>query len=536
MRDSKKVLLWASVFFLVISFCGCNTQGNDSAGSDTNGSVGSLEGKALFSNLKDNSGITVSVDKADGPLTASIRSVLSGDTPQSRTVTSSRNAVTVSAKTDGTFKIENIEPGTYTVEASSSVSNKKAVQTDIVVEAGKNTVIGDMQLTAVGQISGRVRLDGATSGNLGFLVFIAGTSYMAVTDDAGAFTISDVPVKDNYTIVVSKNSYVFVWGPATTTAGATIDMGVKTVASSDLTASNSYLVWKGSLSAAPANPQVNWAYYNVLDNKTYYFNGIIWCTLAQSLNGNLSDFYTITFDSMGGPSVSTMYTNKVGAEVLNIPNGGYGLAGWYTSADLLESNKVTFPYVPTSDKTLYARWVPGTAGFVYALSSSTSGYVIYPGTALLSGPIQIPSYWQGIPVTEISAKCFDSSSISGTLSLPEKLVVIGDFAFHSCYSLTGSLNIPEGVTTIGQYAFDCCNHLNGTITLPSTITAIGQKGLSGNDTTRVIINAVNPPQMSGPNTFNGCWSLTAIQVPTASVAAYQGDTNWSHYASLIVSQ
>ncbi len=515
MKDSKKVLLWASVFVLAISVCGCNTQGNDAVGSDSdsNANGGSLEGKVLFSNLTDCSGITVSVDKAEGPLTASIRSVLSGDAPQSRTITSSRNAVTVSAKTDGTFKIENIEPGTYSVEATSSVSDKKAVQTNVVIEAGKNTVIGDMQLTAVGKISGSVRLDGATSGNLGFLVFIAGTSYMAVTDDTGSFTISDIPVKDNYTIVVSKNSYMFVWGPATTTAGATVDMGVKTVASSDLTASNSYLVWKGSLSAAPANPLVNWAYFNVLDGTTYLYDGSTWCILAQSPNGDLSGFYKVSFDSMGGPSVSTMYTDKVGAEVLNIVRPGYALAGWYTSSDLKEVNKVVFPYTPTSEKTLYARWLLATGGLSYVWTSTTSGYSLYPGNALLTGNINIPSFWQGVPVTEIPIRCF-----------------------YNAASLSGTLTIPENVTTIGEYAFCECRSLGGTFTLPSTLSSIGQKAFSGTNVTLVICNAINPPILAAYTIFYQCTALTAIKVPAGSVAAYKAASGWSTYAALIVSQ
>ena len=31
------------------------------------------------------------------------------------------------------------------------------------------------------------------------------------------------------------------------------------------------LVWKGSLSSAPSNPQTNWAYYNTADKKSYIY-------------------------------------------------------------------------------------------------------------------------------------------------------------------------------------------------------------------------------------------------------------------------
>ncbi|MBP5449879.1 MAG: hypothetical protein J6Y01_07140, partial [Spirochaetales bacterium] len=41
------------------------------------------------------------------------------------------------------------------------------------------------------------------------------------------------------------------------------------------------LVWKGSLDAAPDNPQTNWAYYNTTDKKSYLYDGKQWQILAQ---------------------------------------------------------------------------------------------------------------------------------------------------------------------------------------------------------------------------------------------------------------
>lgn len=41
------------------------------------------------------------------------------------------------------------------------------------------------------------------------------------------------------------------------------------------------VVWKGSLAAAPNNPETNWAYYNTADKKSYIFDGSAWQILAQ---------------------------------------------------------------------------------------------------------------------------------------------------------------------------------------------------------------------------------------------------------------
>lgn len=41
------------------------------------------------------------------------------------------------------------------------------------------------------------------------------------------------------------------------------------------------VIWKGSFSSAPLNPQLNWAYYNLTTAKSYVWDGVAWAILAQ---------------------------------------------------------------------------------------------------------------------------------------------------------------------------------------------------------------------------------------------------------------
>ncbi|MDR1565903.1 MAG: hypothetical protein LBS48_01305, partial [Treponema sp.] len=83
-----------------------------------------------------------------------------------------------------------MEAGTYTVYASSADAQERAVAANVVVASGQAVTAEDLALTAVGNITGYVILDSnITAGNLGSLVFVAGTSYMAVTADNGKYTI-----------------------------------------------------------------------------------------------------------------------------------------------------------------------------------------------------------------------------------------------------------------------------------------------------------------------------------------------------------
>jgi hypothetical protein len=53
--------------------------------------------------------------------------------------------------------------------------------------------------------------------------------------------------------------------------------------------------------------------------------------------------------------------------------------------------------------------------------------------------------------------------------------------------------------------------------------------------TQVICNATTPPTL-GTDVFGNTPASLAIKVPSASVSAYQGATNWSTYSTKISAQ
>lgn len=67
--------------------------------------------------------------------------------------------------------------------------------------------------------------------------------------------------------------------------------------------------------------------------------------------------YTITFDSQRGTDISEA-KGIVNSEPTPT-RAGYAFAGWYTDMSG-EGNRITFPYSPASDVTLYAIWTPNS--------------------------------------------------------------------------------------------------------------------------------------------------------------------------------
>jgi hypothetical protein len=98
---------------------------------------------------------------------------------------------------------------------------------------------------------------------------------MAVTNDAGSFTISDVPVGRGYQIVVMKGNYITIWNTVEVSTGAATPLETKQSAPADLV-STSGLVWKGSLAAAPEDTEPNWDYYNTAGSRSYIWDGSAW--------------------------------------------------------------------------------------------------------------------------------------------------------------------------------------------------------------------------------------------------------------------
>ena len=102
-----------------------------------------------------------------------------------------------------------------------------------------------------------VTIDGKENGNLGITVVIAGTSYLAVTTDAGVFTISDVPAGADYQTVIMKGDYCTLWETVSVEAGKENKLADKNITSQKSDAGS--FSWQGSSATPPANPEEYWA-------------------------------------------------------------------------------------------------------------------------------------------------------------------------------------------------------------------------------------------------------------------------------------
>ena len=165
----------------------------------------------------------------------------------------------------------------------------------------------------------------------------------------------------------------------------------------------------------------------------------------------------------------------------------------------------------------------------------------------------------------IAGHAFVTNNVLNSITIPEGVVTIGDWAFNACYNLRRvvlpeslknidsyafrlcreleSINIPSGISFIGENAFEDCGKIK-TLSIPYGVTSIDNFAFSNNtDLTQIIIpksvkkigwrafeQCVNLKSVIIPEgvtsigrwCFNGCCSLESIVIP-ASVTEIDED-------------
>ncbi len=116
---------------------------------------------------------------------------------------------------------------------------------------------------------------------------------------------------------------------------------------------------------------------------------------------------------------------------------------------------------------------------------------------------------ENIPVKVIGNNLFQNNKSILSITIPDSITIIGDYAFSGCSSLkTVTIGKNSQLAIIGSYSFYSCTSLTS-ITIPNSVATIGG------------------------NAFSGCSSLTSIIIPnsvtTIESSAFYGCTNLTIY-------
>ena len=84
--------------------------------------------------------------------------------------------------------------------------------------------------------------------------------------------------------------------------------------------------------------------------------------------------FTVTFETNGGSEVNSV-SSYIVKESPETTKTNKSLSGWYLDSECTDENKVTFPFYPTEDVTLFAKWVSEMYTITYDSNGATGGTV-----------------------------------------------------------------------------------------------------------------------------------------------------------------
>ena len=213
-----------------------------------------------------------------------------------------------------------------------------------------------------------------------------------------------------------------------------------------------------------------------------------------------------------------LYLNGTLVTEINLPEGTEKIGSFalYCCKSL---TKITIPDSVTS---VGRNALAGCSNLAYTiyeggkyLGNSNNPYMVLTSLENSSSITSIQIH----PNTKIIGTTFKSCSNLTSITIPNKVISIGDYVFEDCSNLA-SITIGDGVTSIGRYAFYNCSGLTD-ITIPDRVTSIGEYAFWG-CTGLTNVTMGNSVDHIGSYAFHQCSNLTGITIPDGVTTINEG--------------
>lgn len=191
-----------------------------------------------------------------------------------------------------------------------------------------------------------------------------------------------------------------------------------------------------------------------LSEKEYFV--VIWISETGDAQSDTGDFDgVVTFDNV----------EKTPVEIT-------GADGQFTYA-LVGDNKIQISKYLGSETNVvipatYDGYEVYSVGNVNATSAKATRYNIFNTI----GNTTVTSVTIEDGVEEIKLGAFDRCSGITTLSLPDSVTLIDDYAFYQCTNLAGTLDLPSNLVEMGRLAFSGDTKITGELVIPNTVTTM----------------------------------------------------------------
>ena len=168
----------------------------------------------------------------------------------------------------------------------------------------------------------------------------------------------------------------------------------------------------------------------------------------------------------------------------------------------------TLEYAFDQNVTVIAEYeTAATEGLNYVVSKDGEGYAISGIDFGNVATVVIPTYYNGIPVTEIAVNAFKDNAALTSVIIPDGVKAIASGAFSGCLNME-TVCVPSDLKAIGESAFKNCAELSE-IVIPDSVTEIGANAFTGCDSLTSVTIPENVKSVGG-GAFSDCDDLTNI--------------------------
>lgn len=232
-----------------------------------------------------------------------------------------------------------------------------------------------------GTVVGKILLDESETKSYGFIVSIPGTSYSAVTDIDGSFSISEIPAGKRNGLVIQKGNYSYYWEKEfMVPQGDTVNVGTKNFVLEEVRKFNDdifeYIGEFGDESIIK-NPVPLTIYHNFITDSDYMYTNKAWKVIGEEKSTGLKwRGFAVIKEDVETPASNDVYydTNLKGYFIFSNDT-------WNLYREDLAENKIVridiWPkyYNPSESFCNYGFAIPGD-NFSFSLPQEKENYAL----------------------------------------------------------------------------------------------------------------------------------------------------------------
>lgn len=211
----KRMFLPLAVVTVIMSLlligCGGGGGGGNPVATTTTTQLVSVTGKVVLNDQPQSNAIVSLRSSGDAELAGLAEQFAAKASARGQTLSSTVSTDSFVTTTDGSgiYRFDNVPEGEYTLQAENPQTRKIAVITGLVVSAVRGAVTTqNAELQPTSEIAGKITVSGYTGSLAGGRVYLAGTSFLALTDTTGNFRIAYVPTGTTFSLMADLNGAV----------------------------------------------------------------------------------------------------------------------------------------------------------------------------------------------------------------------------------------------------------------------------------------------------------------------------------------